>query len=406
MSLDSFVQSFTLQPPTERIVAGMPVELIAAPTEILDVAGVEVVTSQVDLQMVFKHVQLPAEDGVTAWPPPAAPSAIASVTSGLAAAPQAGAIEGWLATITGTVPVGTRDISDQIRIDFRWLLTDLDTSTALADFSVLGGGLNADRLTFAVPPIVTELTATDFDAALAQVPAARRIGVQVVVRGRIGVTADTGDVTVPAQPLEVPLFPIPVPSVAALFRNTELAGDAVLLMVPRGSAFSSAQHLMGVLTPLREVLQTVETTASVAAWATGTRGLFSAVDALAARVPLTTHVGFLARDDHNDLGKYNFIVRDNWWNTDIEDRASSCILISANRAISFFQHDDFNGSRLDLDARPEFPVRFGGAAIRTLHVSVPASQPPGCVTTTGTPSGGTWGDVISSYRWRGLGGSG
>jgi hypothetical protein len=119
-------------------------------------------------------------------------------------------------------------------------------------------------------------------------------------------------------------------------------------------------------------------------------------------VPLTKHVGFLVRDDHNDLGKYNFIVRNNWWDTDIEDRGSSCLLISANRAISFFQHDDFDGRMLELDARPQFPFRFGGAAIRTLHVGVPASEPPGCVSTMGTPSGG-WGDVISSYRWGSIG---
>lgn len=402
MSLASYVQSFGVQSPTGRLIAGLPIELIASPTEILDVADVEVVTGQVDLDMIFKHVQLPAEPGVSAWPPPAAPSILANVTSGLAATPQAGAIEGWLATITGTVPVGTRDISDQIQIDFRWVLTDLDTNAPLADFAVVGGGLNADRLTFAVPPIIGELTSPDFDTTLAQEAVARSLGVQVVVRGRIGTTADTGDVTVPAQPLALPLLPIPVPSVAALFRDNDLAGDSVLVMVPNGSAFSSAQQLMGALAPLRELLQTVDSTASATAWATGTRGLFSGVDALAARVPLTKHVGFIARDEHHDLGKYNFIVRNNWWDTDIEDRGSSCLLISANRAISFFQHDDFDGASLELDAQPQFPTRFGGAVIRTLHVGVPASEPPGCVTTTGTPSGG-WGDVISSYRWGGIG---
>lgn len=399
MSLQSFVESFTVQAPTGRLVTGMPVELVAAPSEILDVATVEVVTGQVDLELVFKHVQLPRETGVTAWPPPAAPSVISQVSAGLAAAPQAGAIEGWLASITGTVPVGTRDISDQIRITFEWCLTDLATKKALADFAVVGGALDADRLTFAVPPVVTELTSTDFNAALTDEEAApvRRIGVQVLVRGRIGTTVDTGFFRVPVPPLELPFFPVPIPSVAALFRDAPFAGDAVLLMVPGGSVFSTTPLLMGALTPLRELLRTIDATASVAAWATGTRGLFSAVDVLATRVPLTKNVGFLARNADDDLGKHNFI--DGLVSTDIEDRGSSCLLVSANRAIDFFEDDDFDGRRLGLDAVPVSPDRFGGASIRNLHVSNPGSNPPGCVTTTGTPDGGDWGEVISSYRW-------
>jgi hypothetical protein len=114
-------------------------------------------------------------------------------------------------------------------------------------------------------------------------------------------------------------------------------------------------------------------------------------------VPLTKHVGFRALDEHSDLGTYDFIDG-RVWDHDIEDRGSSCLLVSANRAISFFQHDNFKGWELKLDVRPQVPIRFGGAVVGNLHVSVPESQPPGCVTTTGTPGGG-WGDVISSYRW-------
>jgi hypothetical protein len=352
---------------------------------------------------LFKHVQLPAEAGVDEWPAPAVAGPIANVTSGLSAAPQQGAIEGWLATITGTVPVGTQDISDQIQIDFRWLLTDVDSGNALTDVAVLDGGLNADRLTFAVPPIVTDLMSTDFNDALANLPVERTIGVQVVIRGRIGTSVDTGDVTIPAVPLELPIVAIPLPSVAALFRNPDLSGDAVLVMVPENSALDSLEKVTGILGPLRDLLATVDTVATVTTWATGTRGLVSAVDSLAARIPLTTHVGFRDDDSHYDLGRYNFIVVDNWFDTDIEDRGSSCLLVSASRRISFFQHDDYGGVELRLNALPQFPDRFGGCLVRNLHVNNPGSEPPGSVITTGTPSGGTWGDVISSYRWSPVG---
>lgn len=401
MSLLSHVQSFQIQAPTGRIVAGTPIDLSAAATEILDIPGVEVVTGAVDLDLVFKHVQLPPEAGVTPWPPPAtATSVITNITSGLGSAPAAGSIEGWLASISGTVPVGIRDITDQIRVDLRWRFTDLDSGAELADVAVVGGALDAPAVSIAVPPLFTELTSPDFGAALNDVPVTRRLGVQIVVRGRIGTTEDTGEITLPPAPLALQIVPIPLPSAAALFRDQELGGDAILLMVPGDSPFSSASALMSVLSPLRNLLETVSTAAVVAAWATGTRGLLSSVTSLVDRVPVTKHIGFLARDDHDDLGEYNFIVRNNWFDTDIEDRGSSALVISATRPISFFEHDDHGGKRLTLDAVPAGVDRLGGAVVRRLHVNIPASEPPGCVTITGTPGDdGTWGDKISSYRW-------
>ncbi|HEX9941534.1 MAG TPA: hypothetical protein VGG03_05945, partial [Thermoanaerobaculia bacterium] len=96
-------------------------------------------TGTVDLDVVLKHVQLPPEAGVTPWPPAAiATSVIANVTSGLVAAPAAGSIEGWLASISGTVPVGMRDLSGQIRIDFSWRFTDPETGAPLGDVAVIG----------------------------------------------------------------------------------------------------------------------------------------------------------------------------------------------------------------------------------------------------------------------------
>lgn len=401
MSLASHVQSFQVQAPTGRIVAGTPINLLAAPTEILDIPDVEVVTGAVDLNVVLKHVQLPPEAGITPWPPLAtATSVITNITSGLSSAPPPGSIEGWLASISGTVPVGTRDITGQIRIDVRWRFTDPATGMELSDVAVIGGALDASAVTIVIPPMFTELTSTDFTADLAAVPVTRRLGVQIVVRGRIGTTQDTGPVTLPAAPLELQIVPIPLPSAAALFRDQELGGDAILLMVPGGSPFTGASALMGALSPLRNLLDTVNTAATVTTWATGTRGLYSSVTALVDRVPVTKHIGFQARDAFGDLGKYNFIERNNWFDTDIEDRGSSALVISATRGISFFEHDDFEGEELALNAVPAGTDHLGGAVVRRLHVNVPESEPPGCVSTTGGPGDeGNWGDVISSYRW-------
>ncbi|HEX9941533.1 MAG TPA: hypothetical protein VGG03_05940 [Thermoanaerobaculia bacterium] len=41
MSLLSHVQSFQIQAPSGRLIAGLPIDLVAAPTEILDIPDVE-----------------------------------------------------------------------------------------------------------------------------------------------------------------------------------------------------------------------------------------------------------------------------------------------------------------------------------------------------------------------------
>ncbi|HEX9940442.1 MAG TPA: hypothetical protein VGG03_00385, partial [Thermoanaerobaculia bacterium] len=306
-----------------------------------------------------------------------------------------------LASISGTVPVGMRDLSGQIRIDFSWRFTDPETGAPLGDVAVIGGALDASAVTIVLPPLVTEMTVADFDAALTAVPVTRRLGVQVVVRGRVGTTQDTGDVLIPPQPLPLEIVPLPLPSVAALFRDQDLSGDAILLMVPQGSPFASAAAFVPVLSALKGVVDRVDTAATLTARVTGTRGLKSAVDGLLDRLPLTRHLGFQARDSFDDLHDDRFIKRD--WNFDLsmEDRGSSALIISASRDIHFFQHDDFEGRRLALEPVPFGLTRFGGVVVRRLHVAVPSSEPPGCAPITGTPCGGTWGDVISSYRWVG-----
>ena len=168
-------------------------------------------------------------------------------------------------------------------------------------------------------------------------------------------------------------------------------------MVPDGSPFTVASTLLGILPSLSSQLRAVRLAATATAWATGTEGLYAAVRAIEERLPVTSNVGLLERDSYDDLGKYNFIDGI-FWNHDIEDRASSLLLVSASRPISFFQHDDLGGDELTVDAVPAGLERFGGAVVRQLHSNTPQSSPPGCVEQTGTAGGG-WGDMISSYRW-------
>ncbi|HUR52323.1 MAG TPA: hypothetical protein VMZ11_09380 [Mycobacteriales bacterium] len=404
MSLLDYVNAFTVQAPTAPLVAGEPIELRAVPNGILDVSTVEVVSAPVDLSLVFRHVQLPA-DGQTPWPPPAI--ALTNATSGLASAPGATNVEAWAATITGMVPVGLRDISGQVQIDFEWQITDLDKEGGqLGDAVITSGNLNLDNVSLVIPPVITELTTTDFTGSLGDliaaavsdpVQAARRIGVQLRVRGRIGSIEDTGWVLIPATPLVLPLVALPIPTVAALFRDDNLTGNAALLMVPTNSPFAKSADLLGAVEPLHTMLGAIHSAAAATSWALGIDGLMSAVDALASGLPLIPHVGLLPASAA-DIGSFDFIAVNHWFDDDIEDKGSSCLLLSANRKISFFEHDGYEGDELILNAFPQPPLRFGGAVLRILNVAVPQTEPAGCVVTSGNPSG-SWDNEFSSYKW-------
>ncbi|WP_328993666.1 hypothetical protein OG394_04880 [Kribbella sp. NBC_01245] len=149
------------------------------------------------MSVILKHVQLPTETGITPWPPPAAATTVLqNVTAGLATAPNAGALEDWIASISGSVPIGVHDIADQIQVYLRWRLTELPSGNVLQDVAVVSGTLDAQAVTIALPPVLTELSTPNFDPAAGTV--ARRLGVQLVVRGRVGTTLDTGEITLPA----------------------------------------------------------------------------------------------------------------------------------------------------------------------------------------------------------------
>lgn len=419
LDVNAYAHSFKLEGIAngDAILGGdeLPVRL-TTDLPIGDTTLTEVINGQVDLDLIFRHVEMPdlvATNPTGAWPHDAVaqqvvqpggatvPDVIVVVNSGLSAAPTAGGVEAWAGSLSGTVPVGFRSINDQVRVDYRWLLTD-DAGAPLAsdEFRVTNGDLSSASLAVAFRPVVTEWTATTTGAEL--VPPTRTVHLQAQVRVRLEVTGtDSGWVSIPAEPIAIGLRPLPVPSVAAMVRGENFGGDSILLMVPNDSGFGDADALFGVLGPLSTVVDRLSTAGSLASWAVGLNGLVSALRELVNRYPSYGNVGWLKRDGHDDLGKYNFIEVDNWFNTDMEDRASSIIVLSAVHAISFYQHDNRRGKRLTVDARPvQLASGLGAAVMPNLHAAAPASSPPGAVVTDGYPDhSARWGDAISSYRW-------
>lgn len=401
MSLQSYVDSFKIDAPQGNIVSGLPINLAAIASEILDINTTEVVSAPVDLQLVFKHLQMAKTGDEVPWPHQVPVSGgLTNVTTGLSAAPATNTpVEAWAGTIQGTVPIGLRDIGHTLSIEYQWLFFKDPEGQTAESVTVIGGSLTSPNLTITIPPIVQDLNSTDFADTVAKAEPIKTIYVKLKVSARLGNTPPV-EFTTPLLPL--PVIAIPLPSVAALFREEDLLGDAVLVMIPLNSPIGSVAELNSVLHPLQVLLSEVNTAASVTSWALGVSGLLDAVNALTTRLPLTLHVALRKRDQYKDLGKDNFIVVDNWFDTDMEDRGSSALLVSPTRAMSFFQHDDFEGEELTLDARFDAPAgRFGGAVVRRLHVSNPQSEPANCVSQTDAPDN-SWGDKISSYRWSAL----
>lgn len=407
MGLTEYLNSFTLQGPTGRLLAGLPIDLAAVPTLPFDLPTFEVISGHLDLDVVLKHVQLPT-DGLIPWPAPATPT-VASITSGLSSVPTSGNLEGWVGKIQGTMPVGVKDIADQLKVTATWSFTNLATNQ-VAEATIISAEHDSPSVTIVLPPILTDLTTLDFDQAINDIQNSpdlanlvTKIGVRVTLTATFG-SATAGPVVLPSPEsyLELNVVPIPLPSIAALFRDEDLAGDAVLLMVPANSPITDSAKILPLLSKVQALVDRLDTAASLVSWVAGVHGLKSAVDGLVMNIPLMKHIGFKRFARHHDLGHYNFIVRNNHWDTDIEDRGSSALIVSATRDIHFFEHNNYDGDSIRLEPVPSGLTRFGGVVVRRLHSTVPASEPPGCAPVTGAPGGSTgWGDVISSYKWIG-----
>lgn len=416
VDVNAIAQSFTLTGVADEasVLGGvaLPLQLVSD-LPIGDSVITEVISGAVDLDLLFRHVKLADITGNTAigpWPAQAVAGTVVQpatgttpninviVNDGLATAPGAGEVEGWAATISGTIPLGFRQVQDAVQVDYQWTFTDGMRELPASDYSIVSGSPTAVALSAAFRPEFEAWTAGLDDVE--GLAGKRRVCIQAKVRVRLAVSgADSGWVSVPSEPLCVNVRPLPLPEVAVLFRDKQLKGNAAFVTVPKDSPFATAGEVFSAVNKLNVALAKLKQVASVVSWGAGLNGLVGAVEQLATNVPTIENVGFKQRDSHDDLGKYNFIHRSNMWDTDIEDRASSALALTVTRKISFYQHDGQGGKRLSIDARPDLDtMQLGGALVEDLHAASPVSTPAGAVDTNGSPSGG-WGDCISSYRW-------
>jgi hypothetical protein len=393
---------------------GVPLQMTTEAV-IGDTTATEIINGAVDLGLIFRHVELAdlmSVLPVAPWPPfataqqviqpggaPGVPDVNVIVNAGLAAAPAPGSVEAWAGKITGTVPIGFRVIPNPVRVDFRWNVLDEHGEALPADqYSVYAGSLDSANLSLAFRPEFTEWNAKT--ASIDALDPTRTVKIQAEVRVRLEATGDDSDwVKIPPEkpPLAIPLRPIPLPALAAMFRTTYYRGTAMLLLTPDKAVFADAGAALAAISQVRAIVEELASVGRAAAWSLGLEGLVGVVATLADNQ--YTHVGWLAGYKYDDLRDYEFIevFGDN---PDIEDRTSSLIVLSPDRRITFWQDVNRGGQRLTVMAPADRPASLGGVLVPDLHAQYPQSYPGGVVNTSGTPDDeDKWGNVISSYEW-------
>lgn len=269
----------------DAILGGLDLPLRVDSDQLIgDTVVTEVISGVVDLDLIFRHVEMPnlvSKVPAAAWPHDAVaqqtvvpgggtvPEVNVIVNSGLAAAPANGGVEAWAGNTAGTIPLGFREVVNPPRVEYRWLFTDAEGERLSAEeFTVSAGSLQSAALSVAFRPDVVEWPSGVTDVG--GLEPTRVIGVQVEVRVRLEQTGqDSGWIAIPGDPIPVGILPLPLPVVAAMFRNPSFGGDSVLLMVPADSPFDSAGEVVDAVAVVAALAGRLQAAGSLAAWAAG-----------------------------------------------------------------------------------------------------------------------------------------
>jgi hypothetical protein len=387
----AYAQSFNLTgvAVNERVLPGSQLNLRLVTDQLVgNLEDIQVVLGDVDLDLVFRHLQLTSmvnDAPLAPWPAPT-PALISDP-------PQQNAVEGWVGSISGKLPVGFRVIEDELIIEVIWHLTD-QNGKPLAEGQDIRKILQQDQ-----PLAVDVLFAPGFvqwsvphdaslEAAVANAnPATRYIQAEIRVRTRVA-GGDSGKIRIPAQPIPVLVLPLPILDLVVAFRSVNYGSNALCLL-PGNSPLADE------LNQIMQVLQTVRGPINALAFFSRFIGLQGVVSVLTGQLP---NVGVTVEKDDSEEDMNNVIMRarTGWLDMDWEDRISSLVGLSIARHLNLFEHDKFKGKSLTVG--PYNVPNNAAVLVSTLHTTNPVSEPPGALSRSGSPNGG-WGDKISSYRW-------
>lgn len=397
MALTEVLQGILDSLRVQRIAGGTPqpgqlveVELVPPLTGL---SVTDVLTGELDLTWVAKDVLFGTADVEPSFLPA---DLSAATTRGQPAVTSVGGlvdlpgVPGLLGQLQGSMPLSTAS-SLPVSASISWQVLDAQGGPLSSDQYSAPGGLTSPRLSVAFVPAFFELGDP--------VPAAQTRNLRVTV------SLSAGGVTVgPRQlpDLSVPVAPLAVPTVLALFLHRDFAArsgsddGAVLVVVPESSPLGSVEALNPILETLSSVAGALRAITALSGFATGLGVLRSAL--------AQPHGVFRRANRIDNLNEIDLIQRSFFENdTEAEDELSSLILVGrSGRGAHCCNARDLNTGEGD------FTVSAGSSLItlvRNLHSIAPAVEFGTLVVGTVPPGGpfqaSDFGDSLSSLEFVG-----
>ena len=401
----AYAQSFTISgaDPNQLLLPGSALNLHLVTDELPDLNRVEAVLGDVDLALVFKHLQVTSiTDNTPLGPfPPSAPGQDPSTRP----------VEAWAGTFTGKIPIGFREIHEVLTFDVRWhFLDEANNPIPQADvFSTQPGESPTDLKVVFAPKIrkwTVRGTRTLAQALEGATHSKVKIYAELRVRSSEGTNSgwhiippDPADPTKPL-PIEVQVADLPLPDIMVAFRQTRFRENALVLL-PSSSPFGEQTCFKTLCFTNVDLSEILSLTGTLAGAVDGLKvfakftPLGNVLDVLIDKLP-NAGVTISLREKQKDMDKTVMVNKNNAFDEDWEDRISSILGIAPSIKLQLFEHDDNEGPRLSL--RPSWVDDNVTILVKSLKSTSPSAEPPGALIQTGTPDDG-WDNKISSWDW-------
>jgi hypothetical protein len=300
-------------------------------------------------------------------------------------------VPGLIGKLKGKLPVAIPK-TEAPSISVRWRITDDNNNPLVEGTDFLApGGLTNPTLDITFLPAFSR-----FDGTV-PAPSGRKIFADVTLSAG---TTNIPQVTIGPARILIPT--IPFPKVLAMTVDTNFQG-AALIVVPDVSPIAGVDHIKTLLQPVRNVINTLTTVASLAEMLTGINILSSILDA--------TNIVFTKATTINNLNDITLIQRA-WYenDTEAEDELSSLIYISPpppprgnDNKVELCNARDLGTSegKFTLSTGTSFV-----AICNNLHSATPSFTPSTAFHQDNAPAGWRWfgnittfGDEISSLHF-------
>jgi hypothetical protein len=279
------------------------------------------------------------------------------------AAPLSG-ISGTIQQIKGTIPV---KLEVPVKVEAKWEVLD-EAKNPIGGGFIAPEGLETLSPSFIFTPNlatdVVELTTTPAPpVGTRYLRASVRLSAPAMSANATATTVEGNWVPLPEVPVVV--VKIAVPTLLAMFVDTDFAPSAALVVVPAASPLKTLEQAQQVLDTLTETIDNLRNVMDLGAWLLGLSELTGAIGA-------QPHIQFRATDRINNFNDIT-LIQNAWYENDIEaeDELSSLIMTGPpGRRVELFNDRDCETDDEDWFELTLGPSMF--ALVRNLHSDNPA----------------------------------